>query len=317
MNFFDILVTTIPVFAIVAVGCVTRAIGLVTDDSEKSIMRLVVNVLYPCFILSKVFDNQSLQQWSVVGLSLIIGFVLMITGLAISYGAGRAFKLQQKDDLNTFCLSTAIQNYGFMPIPLIVALFENSDATLGVMFIHNLGLELAMWSVGIVVLSGTFAGATKRLINGPTIAIIFGLAVNYSGASQLIPGFATETIIQLGNCAIPIALLLVGATLVGVLQREKWVTDWKVVTGAVTVRFVIMPILFLTVASLVSFAPELSKVLIIQSAMPAGIFPIVLAKHFGGKPQVAVQVSIATSVVCLLMTPLLLTYALKWFGIGA
>ena len=280
-------------------------------------MRLVVNVLYPCLIISLVPGNESLQQVSVVGSAMAAGFILTLSGLAVSYSVGFGFSIPKKDGLNTFCLSTGIQNYGFIPIPLIIGLFKDSaDETLGVLFVHNLGLELAMWTVGIVLLSGTLVGAVRRLINGPTIAIIVGLILNFSGLYKLMPGFVGEAITQLGNCSIPISLLLVGAALASVITSQRWQTNWNIVSGSLLVRFLIMPALFIGVASAVSFSPELRRVLIVQSSMPAAIFPIVLAKHFGGKPSVAVQVCIGTSVASLMMTPFLLMFGLKWFGIS-
>ena len=316
MSFIIILLAAVPVFLQVAVGYGTRVFGVVNDDSEKSIMKLIVNVLYPCFILSKVPGNEALQQVDVVTAAIAAGFGLTLAALLIAKILGHAMKLEAVG-INTFCVATAIQNYGFIPIPLIEALLgESAKETLGVLFVHNLGLELAMWTIAIVLLSGSMTGAWRRLINGPTIAIIVGLLLNFTGLYTLIPTFAAEAISKLGQCTIPMGLILAGATLAGVVQKEKWKIDPKVITGSLVIRFAVMPAIFLFVASLVSFSPELRNVLLVEAAMPAAIFPIVLAKHFGGKPAIAVQVCIFTSVASLLMTPVILLLAFQWFGIS-
>jgi len=41
-----------------------------------------------------------------------------------------------------------------------------------------------------------------------------------------------------------------------------------------------------------------------------------LAKHFGGKPSIAVEVCVVTTLASLLMTPLILLLALQWFDIS-
>ena len=279
-------------------------------------MKLVVNVLYPCFIISHVPGNQALQQIDIVTSAIAAGFGLTVVALLISKSLGHAMKIDPIDGINTFCVATAIQNYGFIPIPLIKALFgESANETLGVLFVHNLGLELAMWTIAIVLLSGTMKGAWKRLINGPTIAIVAGLALNFSGLHELIPSFVSQAIHDVGQCSIPIGLILAGATLVGVVQREKWNIKPKVIFGSLAIRFAIMPAVFLMVAGLVSYSPELRNVLIVEAAMPTAIFPIILAKHFGGKPAIAVEVCVATTLVSLLATPLILLMALRWFGV--
>ena len=58
-------------------------------------------------------------------------------------------------------------------------------------------------------------------------------------------------------------------------------------------------------------------IMLVESAMPAAVFPIVIAKHFGGKPAVAVEIVIYTTVASLLMTPAILTLAFWLFGVGA
>ncbi len=317
MDFLKILTATIPVFLMVGVGFATRRLGIIHDASEKSIMRLVVNVLYPCFILSKVPGNESLDAPSLVLIAIGCGCGLVLTGYLVAWSFGWLAGIRPEDGLSTFSVSSAIQNYGFIPIPLIIALFpETSDPTLGVLFVHNLGLEIAMWTIGIVLLSGTFSGALRRLINGPTVAIFLGLTLNYTGIYAFIPSFVAKTIADLGGCAIPISVVLVGATLAGVIEREQWRTKWKVISTSMLVRFAIMPLLFCLVASQMSFSLELQRVLIVQAAMPAAIFPIVLARHYGGEPDVAVQIVIATSLVSLLMTPLILAFGLQFLEIS-
>jgi predicted permease len=221
-----------------------------------------------------------------------------------------------RDEANTFSVATAIQNYGFIPIPLIESLFgDNANETLGVLFVHNLGLELAMWTIAVIMLSGTAKGAWRKLINGPTIAIVAGLILNFSGTHALIPDFASKAISDVGACSIPIGLILAGATLAGVVQRENWTLDPKIIVGSLAVRFALMPAIILGTAAMMTFSQELKNVLIVEAAMPTAIFPIVLAKHFGGKPAVAALICITTTIASLIMTPLLLLFALNWFGI--
>ena len=317
MTFYDILGQTIPVFLIIGIGCLCRVVGLVNESSEKNIMTLALNVLYPCFIISNVCGNQALQLVSVVGTALAAGLTLTIAALAVAAGVGRLLKLKAGAERNTFTVSGALQNYGFIPIPLFKGLFpDEAKETIGVLFVHNLGLELALWTIGVVIISGTRTGMWRRLINGPTVAIVVGLLLNFTTVYQFIPGVATEAMTKLGNCTIPVSLLLVGVSLAGVVLKGNWISDWRIPVGALLVRFLIMPVLFLLAAQTLSYSRPLMLIMLVESAMPAAVFPIVIAKHFGGKPAVAVEIVICTTVASLLMTPALLTLAFWLFGVG-
>ena len=316
-----IVTTTLSIFLIVAIGFITRRVGIIDDSTEANIMKLVVWVLVPCFILSKVPGNPSLQNASTVAAAMGIGTAIIAASFGISLLTGRLFGISNEDGVKTFSVATGIQNYGFIPIPLIEGIFpETADQILGVLFVHNLGVELAIWTLGIVLLSGSATGAWKRLINGPSIAIVIGLLLNFTRPWAILPPPAMPVVEVLqrattmtGTCAIPIALLLVGATLCGILQREKWQPNWRVLMASPVLRFAILPAMILLVASFISFSEELRLVLAVQAAMPTGIFPIVLSKHFGGKPSIAIQVALLSSALSVVLTPLLLSMALKLF----
>jgi predicted permease len=49
---------------------------------------------------------------------------------------------------------------------------------------------------------------------------------------------------------------------------------------------------------------ELKRVILIQAAMPAGIMPIVLARHYGGETGVAIRIVLATTIASVITMPL-------------
>jgi predicted permease len=66
----------------------------------------------------------------------------------------------------------------------------------------------------------------------------------------------------------------------------------------------IMPIFFLLLGWCLTGPVELKRVILLQAAMPAAVFPIVMAKHYGGDARTALRVVIATSLVGFATIPL-------------
>ena len=314
MTFENILVSTITVFAVVGLGWFCRQIKIINDSAQASLMTLVINVLYPCFILSKILGNDALRQSTLVTSAISVGLVLTVLSFAICYGVGKMIGLNSSNGLNTFCLATGIQNYGYIPIPLVERIFsgEQENQILGVLFVHNLGLEIALWTLGIVLLSGSSKGTWRRVINGPSVALTIGLFLNFTQLHVHVPVIVTSVISMIGPCAIPIGLMLVGATLGSVIKSSSWKNSFRIVSSTLVLRFLLLPLLYGAAAYLIWFSNELRIVLLIQASMPCAIFPIVLARHYKGHPAIAVQTVISTSVACLLVTPLLLAF---WFWI--
>ena len=73
-------------------------------------------------------------------------------GLGLGFVLKKYAALKNEKDTRSFLLTNAINNYGYLPIPLILALYDRE--TLGVLFMHNIGVEVAIWSVGILIISG-------------------------------------------------------------------------------------------------------------------------------------------------------------------
>jgi predicted permease len=81
------------------------------------------------------------------------------------------------------------------------------------------------------------------------------------------------------------------------------------------VRLGIFPVLILAAAKWLPLSIELKRVLVVQAAMPAGLMPIIIARHYGGQPLTAVQIVLGTTVLALLTIPLWLKAGLAWVGV--
>jgi hypothetical protein len=311
MSYWQILVLILPVFALIGLGVGMRRLAWLTVEAEGSLLKMVVNFLYPCLIFENVLSNDALRVPSNLALAPLAGMLLMATTIVASLYAGRALGLTQGHGLRTFAFATGINNYGYIPIPLMVALF--GPKSLGVLLVHNVGCEAALWTVGILVLSGlSLREGWRKLINAPVIALVLALAGNLLGWGPHFPGFALEVIHQSALCAIPLGLMLIGGTLDQYFARPRELFEPKVTLSAVVLRLGLYPLVYLALAKYLPCTVELKQTLIVQAAMPAGILPIVIAKHYGGQPLTAVRVVIGTTVLGILVIPLWIRVGLAW-----
>ena len=300
-----------PVFFIVAVGWMARRLRWLTPEADDSLLRLVINILYPCLIFHSVLGNPALRNSSNVIFPPLVGFFTIALGFGLGYLAGRALGLESGRGLRTFAFAVGVFNYGYIPIPLVQDLF--GKGTLGVLFVHNMGCEAAIWTIGILLLAGgNNRGGWKKLINPPVISIIVALTANGLGFGNHLPSVVTNVLSLLGACAIPVGLLLIGATVEGCLEDLKTLAHPRVMTGAALMRLGVLPVLFLLLARFAPVSPELKRIMVIQAAMPAGVMPIVIARHYQGNPLTAVQVIVATTLVGLFTIPVWI-HAGFWF----
>jgi hypothetical protein len=309
-----VLSAVVPVFCIAIAGMLMRQRKWLTEDADRSLFKVTVNVLMPALIVDSVLHNQALKQVGTVVLAPIVGFIGIAAGMLIALLFARTAALKDRKAVATFVLCAGIYNYGYVPVPLVRALFPPD--TLGVLFAHNLGVEIAFWTLGLMALGASGSGNIWRnMLNAPVLAIFVSLALNFLGADKIIPDFILLTAKLLGQCAVPMGLILIGATMADHLHEFRAGWGWRVIISSCVVRLGIAPILFLVVARYLPCSVELKRVIVVQAAMPAATFPILLARHYGGEPSTALRVVIGTSVASLVTTPLWIRVGLKFVGV--
>lgn len=310
-----IISAVLPVFIILGIGFWIRRAGVLGDAADSGLTRLVIQMLYPCFVFTYLVGNPVLKDIRSLTVAPLVGFTTVAGGFVVAYWVGRLAKLKTGKGLRTFAMCNGVYNYGYIPIPLVLALF-NSRETTAVLLLHNIGVEIAMWTVGILMLAGgSMRGFLKRVFNPPLIALLIALGLSLTGTDGYLPGWLLKTVEMLGNCAIPLGLMLAGAAIADLL-RESSIFDeprWPVI--AVALRLGILPAAFVALAAFTpALGMDLRQVIVIQAAMPAGIFPIVLARHYKGDPRVAVKVVAATTFGAVVTMPLWIRFGLSWIG---
>ena len=276
-------------------------------------MVLAIHVFCPCLILDKMLAAEVLRDPIVLFSSAGMGFGLIVLGALLAYLIAPLVGLKLGGGRRTFAVSAGLQNYGFIAIPLVAYLYPDNDDVMAVLFTHNLGVELAMWTVLLMLLSGVLSPSWRVFLKGPIVAVLVGILVMQTGTEQYVPGTVIGLFSILGACAIPLSLLLVGTALHDLMGKMKF--DWRVGSGAVLARLALIPIVILICAKYLPLGTELKQVLVIQAALPSGMFPIVLSRHYGGRTDVAITAVMATTIASLLTMPLVIAFGKYWVGV--
>jgi hypothetical protein len=311
VTYWQLLALIAPVFILIALGAGLRRWRMMTEEAEAGLLRVQVNVLYPCLILQTVLGNAALRQPANLIWPPLVGFGTIVLGFAVGYYAGRALGLHVGAGLRTFACTVGIYNYGFIPIPVMESLFGRDSV--GVLLVHNVGCEMAIWSVGILVLAGlSLREGWHRVFNPVVCTLMAAVTINLAGFA--LPRVVMDAVNALAVCAIPLGLLIFGATVVAYFDRPRELLHPRTTPSACLLRLAVLPVAFLLVAKFAPLPLELKRVLVVQAAMPSGMMPLVLARHYGGQPVIAAQIIVGTTVLGVLVIPLWLRLGLAWAG---
>ena len=312
-SYTQILLSIIPVFGLVAIGVLFRTLRWVTPEADASIMRLVVNCLYSCLIFENVLNSDALRDPANLIAAPTSGFIILGGCIIASFYIGRLLGLTQGHGLRTFAFSSGINNYGYFALAVCASLFGAKSPVIGLTIAHFTGGEAAIWTVGIFVLTGlSLREGMKKLINGPVIALVLGLVLNLAGLRGHIPQFLLEIVRLCGACGLTIGIILTGCMIQEYLAKPAALLHSRVTPIACLLRLGVFPLVFLLAAKHLPFTDDMKHVLIVQAAMPAGMFALAIAKHYNGKPLTAAQVIVSTTALGIITIPLWIKLGMAW-----
>lgn len=327
-EYLKILGSVIPIFLLIGAGAAVRRGKLLNEKADRTLLDLNVHFLVPCLILDHVMSSEALRQSGNLFWSPFLGFICMASCVWVAALAARWWRFEHLAQTRTFAFVGGIFNYGYIPVPLIATLYGSN--ALSVLFLFNLGTETAFWMVGFGMFEGrSLLREWRRVMTTPVRAILVGVSINLFTAWL---GFRiddatldvvwwgwpvkilTTTIHMAGLCSIPLAMLLIGATMADFWGQFRVTNGMGVMALAVAVRNLISPIGFLLLALWLPISTELKETLVVQGAMPAGVFTLLLTRHHGGNVQVALQIIFATTAAAFVTLPLWIHFGMQLVG---
>jgi predicted permease len=317
MPLSDVLSAVLPVFCLALVGIGLRRVRWLTEEADATLLRLVVNVLTPCLIFDKVLGNRALQRAENLFIPPLIGFGGIVLGIGTCWLFRRRVGLKTDPEQRTFALVAGLQNFAYVPFPLVLMLFANHPDTPGVLFLHNLGVDIAMWTLGLITLGhATGPGEWRKLINAPLLAIVLSLLLNSCDGAHWVPRPLSITASMLGACAFPLGILLTGAMMADQVRQLHPARATGTLIWSAIFRLGVIPALMLGIARILPCSVEIKRVILVQAAMPAGIFPIVLSRLYGGDPATAVRIVAGTTILSLITIPLWIQWGIAWLNLA-
>ncbi len=311
-----ILSATTPVALLLATGYALRRRGVVDEPLRHGLMNLVLWCFFPALVLAKVAHNTALKDDAVAIAAPVAGFLSLLVGYGVCRLFARAAGAGEDARRRAFVYTAGNYNYGYLAIPICEAMYGRDSVA--VLLLFNTGIELCLWSVGLVLLTGHFTrDAFKRLINPITLAMLAALVMNRTGLADATPDCLFRFADMLGACAIPCGLLLVGMAIPALIQGFRIHSEPRLSAVAILLRNLLIPAVFAAAAFLPGMPDTVARLLVLQAAMPAALLPIVMCQHYGVAPHVSLRVAVSTTIAGVLTLPAWLMASgplLRWAG---
>jgi len=176
--------------------------------------------MFPCLILDKIPGNPALSGWSNLALARWSGFFGTVAlGMALGVGIERLNGLKDSKEARTFAATIGVYNYSYVPVPLAMLLFGDKTS---VAFHPQCRADSGHVDAGSDGCLPALAWGRdwRKILNAPLVAIILALVLERSRFDAFVPK-SVVTGIHGSVCALPVALLLIGAVVADQLGAES------------------------------------------------------------------------------------------------
>ena len=298
---FAIVVSIAEIFGLMAVGGFARAFKYVGEEDVDKWSKLILDILFPVFIFHSIcsgFEPGRLRElWPLP----LIGFSMGLGGLILGFGLKHGLMTRNDDTSRTFLFFCAVNNYTYLPV--VIAQNMWGTTMLANLFFLALGATIATWTFGVGVLGGRhWKAMLQNMLSPNLLAIIAGLLVAGSGLNRHIPKVADHVIASAGAIAVPMILILAGAS---VFKPSVWKLNWQVVYATI-VRLAVLPAITIVILRLLPLSGDVYSISVIVALMPLPISSVIFTRIFGGDSGFAASASLVTTIAAMVTVPLAL-----------
>jgi len=304
-----VLEQVIVLFLLIVIGYVIKKLKVISNDMNKDISNLVMNVTLPAFIIKAMNFSFAPDVLVKSGKLVVISVFVYAFAIAFSYFITKIMKAKGKErDIYQYMI--VFSNVGYMGYPVTKALMGD----IGVFYaaLYNLPFNILLWTLGVYFFTRNNIEETenrvkdrsiaiKKFINPGLVAIIIGFILFLFSIE--LPYTIYRTLELVGGLTTPLAMLFIGSILADVKTSEIF-TEKGVFTICI-VRLLILPILVMLILSSIGFSDYLLVIPVIITAMPAAANAAIMASRFNNDYHLASKIVFLSTFFSVFSIPLI------------
>lgn len=295
------------------VGFAVGKLRIVDSAAIKGMSNLIVKATLPALILmslQKPFSRELLGD-SALMFAVSLGFYALM--MALSSLFARALGVGKKK-AGALAFALAFSNCGFIGFPVVSSIL--GEGALFLTSIHNCAFNLIVFTVGIMIISGSggklssggksgsgakFSIPLKNIFNVNVVAAIVGFVLFV--ASITIPRFLALPLNLLGSVTTPLAMVVTGAMLSRIPLKAAF-GDWRLYAAS-AIRLAVWPLLTAGILTLLGIGGQIKYITVIIAAMPAASNTSLIAEVYGGDTDTASSIVCLTTLLSVVTIPIM------------
>ncbi len=293
-----VVLAILETFIFFGFGAWAYKLKMLEDKDLGKLGRLAIDMLLPFLTFASIVKNFTAKDIGMIWQLPLTGFGIMAFGMLCGYLLQFGMRDKTPRRTGTFLHLAIANNYVFLPLVILGSLY--GDKGVAALMLMSVGSTVGFWTFGVGVLAGRdFKRALSNVCSTNMAAVVLALIFVFSGLH--VPDFGMNIFAKLGQLAVPLALLLIGASMFKTGVRmlvHRFDAFYTLVC-----RLVIIPLATVFLLKCFPLEPLAMHVAVIVSLMPASCTSVLIVKKYGGCPDFAGQAVFFSTIACIVTVP--------------
>ncbi|MBR5153141.1 MAG: AEC family transporter [Clostridia bacterium] len=291
-------------FGLILIGYILVKCKVLSQESATVLSKLENTIFIPALVMGTFMEHFTVERigsaWKLLAISFMIALLAIPFAILVSKIVGKDKYIQK---IYTYGLS--FSNFGFMGNAVVSSLFPDIFLEY-LIFTLPLWMLIYLWGVPKLLIADaekkqTIKESVKAFVNPMFVAMFIGMVI---GLLQIpLPQWVVSMIDVSGDCMSPVAMLLTGIVVSGI-SLKKTFTDIRIYTVSI-VRLLIMPLIFIGIASFFDLSQTMYICGLCSLAMPLGLNTIVIPSAYGKDTAVAAGMALISHLLSVITIPLI------------
>ncbi|MBQ6810573.1 MAG: AEC family transporter [Firmicutes bacterium] len=300
MEYIILLKQIAVIFAIAAVGFLAAKCGIINEQGNRSVSKVILYITLPAMILASVSD---VPEGTTGGdILLLIGisfFTYLILGV-IAWLTPKVLRCAP-EDRGVYTFVTMFGNVGFMGFPVLASIYGNEAVFLAAIF--NLPMNLLSFTLGVLMVAPKGTKLNLKEFFTPAVLASIIAPLLYL-APFTVPQTVYDGFSLLGSATVPLAMLMIGSTIAQLPMKEVW--NLPRIYFVSLIKLLVCPFaVYLILKPLIS-EPLFFGIAVVLSMMPSATNSTLLCIEYGGNELLASRTVCVSTIFSAVTIPLMI-----------
>ena len=304
--FFTTLMQMARILLFLVVGFGLNRLHILPKGAGAGISRLVTMLFLPAMLIYTNMTEFRLADVGAYSQLVLTGAVMWVVVTAISFPLAKKLAAGNSLDRGVYLYGLCFPNTSAIGTPLALAMLGTAGLFQYNLFILIFVIMTYAWGMGLFLpmeRKSPWKRFITNLLNPIFVSMVIGITLGALNGPQWMPALITDFLGDLGDCYVPVSLLLTGYTIADYPLAEMFHRGKAYLFSLL--RLLVYPLLVVVLAKLMGLSQFVATLAVLGFAGPSGMNVVVFPASYGQDCKTGASIVLLSCVGSILTVPIL------------